>query len=588
MSLRRALDAVSFVANLLPLLLVTVLACRMASDGAAGADPRAVTAGPAPALFADATAEAGLDFRHWNGAIGRLWMVEMMGAGGALFDMDGDGDLDLLARQGAALDPPGPSPLGGDRLYRNDLLRGPEGSRRVRFVDVTAQSGITRAAGYGMGAAAGDSDNDGLVDLYLTDFGPNRLLHNGGGRFSDRTAEAGVGDERWSVAASFVDIDADGWLDLYVGNYVDFSVAGHRLCRRASSAPDYCSPLAYGAEPDRLFRNRGDGTFENITARAGLAVAYGRALGVVTVDADADGWLDLYVANDATENQLWRNRGDGTFEDVAIPWGAAVNDRGEREGSMGLDAGDFDGDGDPDFFLSHMATETNTLYVNHGGFYLDGSRTSGLAAPSRPFTGFGAAWIDYDNDGWLDVLVVKGAVRIIEAQEAAGAPLPLTQTNQLFRNTGGGRFEEVTAQGGEVFELSEVSRGAAFGDVDDDGDTDVVVFNNGGPLRLLRNELGQSRSWIGLHLVGTPGRRDMLGAAVTVERPGLPSLHRWVRSDGSYASANDPRILVGLGEAAEVGSVRVIWPGGEIEEFSGLSPGSYHTLAQGQGRRVVR
>ncbi len=579
--------------------------------------------------FVDAAAASGLDFVHFNGMSGELYFAEMMGGGGALFDFDGDGDLDVFLVQGSML---GGKPLAEatfpprgplrHRLYRNDLAVAPDGRRTLRFTDVTEGSGI-ETAGYGNGAAAGDFDNDGRVDLYVLAVGGNQLLRNlGGGRFADVTRAAGVEERRWSAAASFFDFDRDGWLDLYVGNYVDWSAAQPKFCPDMTGANDYCGPLAFTPQSDRLFRNRGRGpsgevSFEEVTARALPHAAPGTTLGSVAADFDGDGWQDLYVANDAEPNQLWMNQRDGTFRDEALLAGCAVNERGLPEASMGVDAGDVDGDGDEDLFMTHLNQETNTLYVNDGnGFFADRSRESGLGPPSWLFTGFGTALFDYDNDGRLDAAAVNGAVKLADAPRRSGDPYPLHQTNQLFRNLGSdqrppgraslqvaepitglrnlgpgpsglARFEEVTARAGAVWQLSEVSRGAAFGDVDDDGDIDILVVNNAGPVRLLLNQVGSARPWLGLRLVDAGGRRDQLGARVEVRRRDGPALWRRSRSDGSYLVANDPRVLIGLGDASEVTAVRVHWPSGRSEEWTGLPLRAYTTLREGTGKTVT-
>ena len=463
----------------------------------------------------------------------------------------------------------------------------PDGTRVLRFTDVTEAAGI-RAAGYGMGVTTGDFDNDGWPDLYVTNFGSNQLWRNNAdGRFSDVTAQAGVDDPRWSVSAAFLDFDRDGWLDLYVGNYVNFSFSNHIVCRSNSSAQDYCSPLAYNGLPDRLFRNRGDGRFEDVSARARIIRDFGGALGVVVGDYNGDGWLDIYVANDGVANQLWINRGDGTFANEALLAGVAVNMEGTAEASMGVDAADYDGDGDEDLFMTHLLGETNTLYVNNGqAWFEDRSLATGLAAPSKAYTSFGTGWFDYDNDGWLDLFVANGEVKTIPALAQAGDRYPLHQTNQLFRNLGNGRFQEVTAQAGAAFALSEVSRGAAFGDVDNDGDTDILLLNNNGPVRLLLNQVGAQHHWLGLRVLDRPGR-DALGAWVEVAREAGGRLWRRVRTNGSYASANDPRLLVGLGTDTRVEAVRVHWLDGRVEQWQGLSIDRYTTLRRGQGEPVA-
>lgn len=535
--------------------------------------------------FADVTAEVGLDFVNFNGMSGEKHFVEMMGAGGGFIDYDGDGDLDIYLVQGHSLPAtPGSSPH-RDRLYRNDLEIRSDGSRTLRFVDVTEQAGID-ARGYGMGIASGDYDNDGWPDIYVTNWGSNQLWHNNGdGTFSDVTNDSGADDAGWSSGAAFVDFDLDGWLDLVVVNYVDYDLETDQPCYAPSGRRDYCAPDPYPPAQDRLLRNRGDGTFEDVTLPMGFAGSHGQALGVAVADFNMDGWPDIYVTNDRQENYLWMNRSGRRFEDEAVPAGAAVNASGLPEASMGVVAADFDGDGDEDLFLTHLNRETNTLYVNDGnGFFSDRTRGSGLGLPSLPYTGFGIAPIDYDNDGWPDLFVANGEVQNIPPQAERGEPLPLRQKNQLYRNLGEGRFADVSLRGQPVFEVEEVSRGVAYGDVDNDGDGDILLYNNSGPARLIRNEVGQDRAWLGLRLLDRAGRRDVLGARLELVRPGAPTLSRRVNAAGSYGSAHDPRVLVGLGGSATLEAVIVHWPGGNVETFEDLDLNRYHTLVEGRGR----
>lgn len=556
------------------------------------------TAQPPAPIFSEQGAQAGIDFVHFNGMSGEMYYPEMTGPGAALFDFDNDGDLDLYLVQGAmmgpdktiadAIFPPQhPAPF-SDRLYRNDL--GDDGtpgasSGTLSFTDVTADANLP-TGDYGMGVTTGDFDNDGWVDLYVTNFGPNRLLRNrGDGSFEDVTAAAGTDDRRWSVSASFVDYDADGWLDLFVANYVNFSYAVHKICPRPTGARDYCGPLAYDPLPDRLFRNLGDGTFEDTTLRAGMRQGFGGALGVATADFDLDGRIDIYVANDLTPNQLWLNNGDGTFRDEAMLTGTAVNREGQSEASMGVTAADFDGDGDEDLFMAHLLGETNTLFVNDGrGNFSDRTSEFGLATPSWNFTSFGTRWFDYDNDGRLDLLVVNGDVKAIEEQVDRHEPYPLKQPNQLFHNTGAS-FEEVTAGAGAVFALSEVSRGAAFGDLDNDGDTDVVIVNNSGRLRLLVNELGQEEAWLGVRAINRRGT-DAIGAWIRLDRKGTSPLWRRARTDASFASASDPRLHFGLAGGSDIESIEVLWISGLRETFAPPALGRYTELREGTGSVV--
>jgi hypothetical protein len=570
---------------------------RQKGVNAATTVPTCPSSAAAPDWFTDCAHAVGLDFVHFNGMSGAYYFQETMGSGVALFDFDNDGDLDVYLIQGqmlgrgktladALLPPRMPLPL-TDRLYRNDLEVRADGSRTLRFTDVTKGSGLD-VQSYGMGVATGDIDNDGWIDLYRTRLGINQLFRNNrDGTFTDISARAGMNHPGWSISASFLDFDRDGWLDLYVGNYIDLGVED-RVCRSGSaSTRDYCGPELYVPVKDRLYRNRGDGSFADVSDKARVTSAYGPALGAVAADFDANRWVDVYVANDGQENLLWMNQQDGTFKNVALLAGAALNAAGVAPAGMGVDAGDVDNDGDEDLFVTNLKEQSNTLYINDGsGHFEDQTARWGLAAPSLAYTGFGTLFFDYDNDGWLDILAANGAVFVIKALADAKDPHPLKERNSLYRNLGTGGFTEVSSRAGAVFQLTEVSRGAAFGDLDNDGDMDVIVTNNGGPVRLLLNNLGNRNRWLGLRLVGGSPPRDMLGARVGVFRHDGPPLWRRARTDGSYASAHDPRVLVGLGAARVVPRVQVIWPNGSLEEWTDLKVDQWLTLSQGSGRRV--
>jgi len=547
-------------------------------------------------LLLDVTTSSGLDFVHFNGMSGKLYFIEMMGGGGALFDYDRDGDLDAYLVQGHmlgeketlddALFPPVHHGPMTDRLYRNDSET-TDGETKLRFTDVTAESGIN-STGYGMGVASGDIDNDGYPDLYVMNYGSNVLWRNlGNGRFEDITDKAGVDDARWSVSASFVDIDRDGLLDLYVANYLKHDITKHKICRMSKRVIDYCGPSYNAGETDRLFRNLGNGRFEDISGKSGIEKHSGGALGVIAADFNDDDWVDLYIANDGVSNLLWINQHDGTFVDEALLGGVAVNRDGMAEGSMGVDAQDYDGDGDNDIFITHFDQETNTLYVNDGsGWFEDESVASGLGNPSFQHTGFGAAWLDLDNDGWLDLYTVNGAVKKKEALVLAGDPYPLHETNQLFLGDASGAYRDVSARAGAALGVSQVSRGAAFGDVDNDGDSDILVANNAGKVQLLLNATGQDNNWLGLVLQTETGR-DALGAVATLIYDDDAVLVRRSRSDGSYASANDPRVLFGLGDnPVKLAGVEVLWSDGARERWHELPVRRYHTLRQGSGKTL--
>ncbi len=526
---------------------------------------------------------------------GALYYAEHMGPGVALFDYDNDGDLDVFIPQGqmlgtgikverALFPPQGPPPVRG-RLFRNDLTVNADGTRALKFTDVTAASGIDANA-YGMGVATGDYDNDGCIDLYVTTFGRNQLFHNRcNGTFTDVSKSSRTDDTGWSSSAAFVDYDRDGWLDLFVGHYLNYSTDTNIKCYSVNGRSDYCPPHVYSAQPSHLFHNNRDGTFTDATASAGLSSEFGPALGVVTADFNGDGWIDIYVTNDGQPNQMWINQHNGTFKNTGLLSGTALSAEGEAKSSMGVDAGDFDNDGDEDIVVTELTGQGSDLYVNDGsGIFVDQSARSRLRFGSLPFTGFGAAWLDADNDGWLDILTVNGAVTSIEDLARANDPFPLHQRKQFFRNLGGGQFEDVSASAGAVFEKPAVGRGAAFGDVDNDGDVDVVVGNDNGPAELLINQIGNRRDWIGIRAVGGQGQgRDMVGARVGVVRADGAMLWRRARADGSYASANDPRVLIGLGTSAKPVRVRVIWPDGKTEEWSDLPVNRYTTLKEGSG-----
>ena len=529
--------------------------------------------------FTEVGAAVGLDFLHANGMIGETWLVEIMGSGVGLLDFDGDGRLDVWLVQGGPLAgraDPSTAPLPCDRLFRN-VSRESE----LRFVDATASAGVC-AAGYGMGIATGDIDNDGDLDVFLANFGPNQLLENlGDGRFRDITPSDAFAGNRWSVSASFADFDGDGLSDLYVANYVDFGLADHEPCRGDEGQPSYCSPEVYRPARDRLFRNLGTGGFADVGDAAGIGQS-GAALGVVAEDFDDDGDLDIYVANDMTDNLLWINDGHGRFKNTALLAGVAVNGDGNVEASMGVDAEDFDADCDVDLFMTHLAVQTNTLYVNDGnGWFTDRSNATGIAPASVPYTGFGGGWFDADNDGDFDVFSANGAVTAIPGQSPGPLGLPLRQANQLWLNDGRGRYTEIP--GGAAMAVEEVSRGAAFGDLDNDGDTDIVVTNTRGAPRLYRNNAAGA-AWIGVEL----DAGDALPASGSIVwLDDAPCRRQRVTTDGSYASANDARVLFGLGTADEPRHVNVRWPDGKHQRYGPLATSRYHALTRAQPADVA-
>ena len=540
---------------------------------------------PSKPLFVESATATGLNFTHVTGASGQYYMAEVMGAGAALFDYDNDGDLDVFLVQGALRLDSGQGPLDGStakrgtgptsRLFRNDLVVA-GGKRTLRFTDVTERAGVGLRA-YGMGAAVADYDNDGDLDLFVTSFGANTLFRNNGdGTFTDVTAQAGVGDALWSTSAAFLDYDRDGHLDLFVANYLDFTLASNKVCHDSVGARDYCSPRAYRPVPDKLYRNEGNGRFTDVTESSGISKAYGAGLGVTTGDYNGDGWIDLYVANDAGPNQLWINRRDGTFVDEGLISGSAVNASGNPEGSMGIASGDFDVDGDEDLFVTNIAGETFVLYANDGtGNFEDARVKVGLGAPTAAFTGFGTDWFDYDNDGLLDLFIANGAVNVIEAQR--GQPRPFRMTNQLFRNMGS-RFTETTAAAGPALAVLNIARGAAFGDIDNDGDIDILTTTNGGAVSLLLNEAAKGSHWIQIRTEQPGGNRFAFGAWIGVERAGKPTIWRRVKSDGSYLCASDARVHIGLGTSPAITAVVIQWPDGRRDRVQDVSVDRVVTL----------
>jgi enediyne biosynthesis protein E4 len=527
------------------------------------------------AWFRECASERGLAWEHVRGREQRYWFPEIMGGGVGLVDVDRDGALDVYLVQSGDLAEP--EPALGNRLFRN--LGG------ARFEDATARVGGDEP-GYGMGCAIADADQDGDDDVYVTNLGPNVLYLNQDGVLR-AAAGAGVADPAWSTSAAWLDHDADGDLDLCVANYVRWSRERELVCRSAQGTRDYCSPLNYDA-PTRatLYRNDGGALFHDVSEVAGLGEAFGNGLGVVAADLDQDGRQDLYVANDMMPNQLWHNRGDGTFDERALLAGCAVNRDGAAEAGMGIVAADIDEDGDLDLFVTHLRDETNTLYRNQGGMFSDQTSVLGLGAPSLPFTGFGVGAADFDRDGALDLYVANGAVT--ENRVRFTPEDPYAEPNLLFAGRtgpGGTRFEEVLPRGGTAEPMIGNSRGAALGDLDEDGDVDVIVVENGARVRLLEN-LATSGHWIGLDVREASGGTAH-GAALTL-RSGTRERHRAVTSSGSYCSSNDARVLCGLGDAAEPVEVSVRWIDGTEERFGPLAVDAKHVLRRGQGAPLVR
>jgi enediyne biosynthesis protein E4 len=542
-------------------------------------EPSKASGARQPVMFTDVSKAAGLTFVHVNGASAQKFLVETMGSGGLFFDFDGDGWVDLLLVDGGSLADARQDASARHRLYRN---RG-DGS----FEDVTARSGIVHRE-YGMGACAADYDNDGLVDLYVTGIGGNRLYRNvGGGRFRDVTSAAGAAASGWSTSCAFGDFDKDGFVDLFVTRYLDARTDNNRFC----GDPErhlrvYCHPLNYRPLSSMLYHNNRNGTFADVSVDAGISSSGGNGLGVVIADYDDDGWPDIFVANDSLPNTLYRNGRRGRFEEVALLAGVAVANDGKPRAGMGTDFGDYDGDGLLDLIVTNHEFETTTLFRNLGrGLFADATTESGLGLPTLPFVGFGTALFDYDNDGWLDVAIANGHVVDNTAQVRAGSRY--AQRRLLFHNAGGRRFVEEGGSSGSGFASEKVGRTLAFADVDNDGDLDLLVTNNGQSADLLRNDGGNRNHALQVRLVGRQSNRDAVGARVLMT-VGASTQVREVKAGSSYLGQNDTRVHFGLGTAPRADRLEVRWPGGRSETFHQIQAGAIITIVEGEGitRRV--
>jgi hypothetical protein len=535
-----------------------------------------------PVWFEDVTGQVGLDFIHNPGPIDkRYFFPQIVGSGAALFDFDNDGRLDLYLIQNA-----GPHSGVTNRLYR----QGPDG----RFVDVSRGSGLD-VAGYGMGVAVGDVNNDGWPDVLLTEYGGVRLfLNNGNGTFTDVTREAGLDNPLWATAAAFVDYDRDGWLDLVIVNYVDY-IASAQCTQTASGRPDYCPPARFGGSIAKLYHNEGRGKsampqFRDVSLKSGLGRLNGAGLGVVCADFDGDGWPDIFVANDGRPNHLWMNQHDGTFKEEAIVRGLAYNNAGQTQANMGIALGDVWGDGRFAVFVTHLGDETHGLWLQQRrGFFQDRAAAFGLASTGWRGTGFGTLLADFDQDGALDLAIVNGRVA-----RGAGASNPAlsahwnqyAERSQLFRGDGTSRFTDVSLQNTPFCGTAQVSRGLACGDLDGDGALDLVVTTIGGPARVFRNVAPQRGHWLLVRAFDPKLKRDALGATVTVEAAGRRWV-RWIAPSQSYLCSSDPRAHFGLGSADRVEQIRVLWPDGTEEHYDGCPADRVITIRKGEGRRKV-
>jgi enediyne biosynthesis protein E4 len=527
---------------------------------------------PSPVRFSDVTGRAGINFAHVSSPEKR-YIVESMSGGVALIDFDGDGLLDIFLVNSLTVELA--RSKGGSRsaLYRNNG----DGT----FREVAERAGVADV-GWGMGAAVADYDNDGDEDLYVTCVGPNRLYQNrGDGTFADVTGRAGVGDPRWSAGAAFFDYDSDGHLDLFVANYIAFDLANlpefgkGKLCQY-KGVPVQCGPRGLPGVGDSLYRNNGDGTFADVTKKAGVSDPNGYyGLGVIASDFDEDGHTDLFVANDSTPNFHYKNNGDGTFKEVGFTSGTAVNENGSEQGSMGVTVADYDHDGRLDLFVTNFDDDYNTLYRNDGGGnFTDAAYATKVAAVSLPYVGWGTKFFDYDNDGWVDLFVANGHVY--------PQIKSFLQRNFVHRNLRDGTFAEVAGQLGAPFAELHSARGAAFGDLDNDGDVDVVVNNLGGRAQLLRNDGGNANNFVLIKMVGVKSNRGGVGARVRVVSGDLMQKDE-VRSGDSYISQSDLRLHFGLERRARVDLVEVRWPSGAVDKITDAKVNHLLTIREGQG-----
>ncbi len=517
------------------------------------------------------TSGAGIRFTHRNGASGKKYLPETMGSGAAFFDADGDGWQDLLLANSTSL-PGGSRSRSVSALYRNN--------NNGTFSNVTAGSGLDVEM-YGMGIAAADYDNDGRADVYVTALDGNRLFRGlGGGKFIDVTERAGVRGGGFSTCAAWLDFDADGSLDLFVCRYVDWSVEKDVFCTLDGKRKSYCRPESYTGLSPILFRNKGDGTFEDGTESAGLHDPASKALGVALLDYDTDGRVDLFVANDTQPNRLYRNRGNGTFVDVGVSSGVAFNKGGAAGAGMGTDAADYNGSGRPSLIIGNLSNEMVSLYANQGkGVFIDEARTSPIGRSSRLTLTFGCFFFDYDLDGRLDIFAANG--HVADDIQRVQPGVSHAQLPHLFRNVGG-RFEEVAVRSGAALAIPMVARGAAYADYDADGDLDVVVTTNNGPARLLRNNASSSRA-IRLVLRGSTSNRDAIGARVTIRGMDGGTQWRMIKTGSSYLSQSELSATFGLGSANSTNAIEVAWPNGRVEVLGGEKAGQTVTITEGRG-----
>ena len=528
-----------------------------------------------PIEFTDVTAQAGIRFKHHRGAFGKKYLPETIGSGGAFFDFDNDGWQDILLVN--SMDwPENKKRKSFPALYRNN--------KDGTFTDVAHQVGLGVEM-YGIGVAIADYDNDGNEDVYITCVGPNRLFRNlGNGKFQDVTGRAGVGDPGFSTAAAWFDFDHDGKLDLFVGNYVEWSPETDQNCTLDGKNKSYCTPQTYKGQSPTLYRNRGNGTFENVTARAGMNDPAGKTLGVALLDYDDDGWIDLFVANDTEPNKLYRNNHNGTFTDNAVVAGVAFSEAGTARAGMGVDAADYDGSGKHSVVIGNFTNESIALYHNDGsGLFTDEAPASGIGKMSAQSLTFACFFFDYDLDGMLDIFAANGHVS--DDISVVQPTVKYAQPPHLFRNRGRKKFEEVTAKLGRALTRAIVGRGAAYGDIDNDGDLDLLITTNNGPARLLRNDNANQNDLLRVKTIGAKSNRDGIGAKVVVKTSKGKTVYGMVRTGSSYCSQSEMPLTFGLGKPEEgvTLNLEITWPGNQKETIANIKPNQFVIVQEGKG-----
>jgi len=523
--------------------------------------------------FTDVTAAAGIKFVHTNGAFGKKYLPETMGAGGAFLDYNNDGWLDIYLVNGMNW-PDGKKQKSTPALYRND--------KDGTFTDVTKAAGLADEF-YGMGVTAADYDNDGDCDLFVSALGPNRLFQNqGNGTFKEVTKAAGLdGDESYGTSAAFLDYDRDGNLDLFVANYVKWTRESDIWCSLDGETKAYCTPQSYKGASPHLYRNKGNGTFEDVTKAAGIYDDTNKGLGVLVFDYNGDGWPDIMLANDTQPNKLWENTRQGGFKEVGVLAGIAFSEDGVARGAMGIDAGDYDRSGNLSVVIGNFSNEMITLYHNErNGFFIDDGPTSSVGPASLLNLTFGCFFFDYNLDGYLDILAANGHVE--NDINAVQKKVTYAQPPQLFQNLDGRRFSDVTHQLGQDFGSPRVARGAAYGDFDNDGDLDVLMTSCGGPAKLFRNDGGNQNNWVTLRLEGAKSNRDGVGAVVRVTSGDVVQT-AMVKTGGSYCSQSQLRLTFGLGKLQKIDSVEINWPSGEKQVLAQVPVNKILNISEAQG-----